>query len=86
MHIWSLGQEDSLEQDMATHSSILVWRIPRTEELGGLQVIGSQRVRHDWSNLACTRMYKDYTKIEHVCQNMLNVMLYKAKKVYGETE
>ena len=42
----SLGQEDPLEKEMATHSSILVWRIPRTEESGGLQSIGSQRVRH----------------------------------------
>ena len=37
---------------MATHSSILDWRIPWTEEPGGLQSTGSQRVRHDWSNLA----------------------------------
>ena len=37
---------------MATHSSILAWRIPWTEEPGGLQSIGSQRVRHDWSDLA----------------------------------
>ena len=43
----SLGQKDPLEEDMATHSSILAWRIPWTEELGGLQLIGSQRVRHD---------------------------------------
>ena len=42
-----LCQEDSLEKDMATHSSILPWRIPWTEEPGGLQSIGSQRVRHD---------------------------------------
>ena len=39
-----LGQEDSLEKGMATHSSILAWRIPWTEEPGGLQSIGSQRV------------------------------------------
>ena len=38
---------------MATHSSILSWRVPWTEEPGGLQSIGSQRVGHDWSNLAC---------------------------------
>ena len=43
----SLGREDSLEEDMATHSSILAWRIPWTEELGGLWSIGSQRVTHD---------------------------------------
>ena len=43
----SLGQEDPLEKGMATHSSILAWRIPCTEEPGGLQSIGSQRVRHN---------------------------------------
>ena len=42
-----LGREDPLEKGMATHSSILAWRIPWTEELGGLQSMGSQRVRHD---------------------------------------
>ena len=42
-----LSQEDSLEKGMATHSSILVWRIPWTEEPGGLQSMGSQRVRYD---------------------------------------
>ena len=43
----SLGQEDPLEKKMATHSSTLAWRIPWTEELGGLQSMGSQRVGHD---------------------------------------
>ena len=43
----SLGQEDPLEKGMATHSSILVWRILRTEEPGGLQSMGSQGVSHD---------------------------------------
>ena len=45
--VWSMGQEDSLEEGVATHSSILAWRIPRTEEPGGLQSMGSQRVGHD---------------------------------------
>ena len=45
--VLSLGQEDSLEKGMVTHSSILAWRIPRTEEPGGLQSMGSQRVGHD---------------------------------------
>ena len=45
--VLSLGQEDSLEKGMVTHSSILAWRIPRTEEPGGLQSMGSQRVKHD---------------------------------------
>ena len=44
----SLGCEDPLEKEMATHSSILAWRIPWTEEAGGLQSTGSQRVGHDW--------------------------------------
>ena len=42
-----LGWEDPLEKGMATHSSILAWRIPWTEEPGGLQSMGSQRVGHD---------------------------------------
>ena len=44
--VQSLGQEDSLEEGMATHSSILAWRIPWTEKPGGLQSMGLQRVRH----------------------------------------
>ena len=51
--VQSLDGKDPLEKGMATHSSILVWRIPWTEEPGGLQSMGSQRVRHDWSNQAC---------------------------------
>ena len=46
--IQSLGREDPLEKEMATHSSILAWRIPWMEEPGGLQSMGSQRVGHDW--------------------------------------
>ena len=47
MQVQSLGQEDPLEQEMATHSTILAWRIPWTEEPGGLQPVGLQRVGHD---------------------------------------
>ena len=50
--IWSLAWEDPLEEGMATHSSIVAWRIPWTEEPGGLQSIGLQRVGHDWGDLA----------------------------------
>ena len=46
---WSLGQKDPLEKRMSTHSSILAWRIPWTEELGGLQSMGLQRVIHNWA-------------------------------------
>jgi len=45
--VQSLSQEDPLEKEMATHSSILAWEIPWTEETGGLQSVGSQRVRLD---------------------------------------
>ena len=45
--VQSLGQEDSLEKGMATHSSILAWRIPGTRESGGLPSLGLHRVRHD---------------------------------------
>ena len=45
--VLSLGQEDRLEKEMATCSSVLAWKTPRTEELGGLQSMGSQRVGHD---------------------------------------
>ena len=46
----TLGQEDPLEEDMATHLSILIWKIPWTEEPGRLQSRGSQGVRHDWAH------------------------------------
>ena len=47
--VQSLGQKDTLGKGMATHSSILTWRIPWTEEPGGLQSTGSWRVRQDWA-------------------------------------
>ena len=49
---WSLGQKDPLEEGMVTHSSILAWKIPRTEKPGGLQSTGSQRVGYDWACLS----------------------------------
>ena len=56
MRVRSLGQEDPLEERMATHSSILVWRIPWTEEFGRLQSMGSQRAGHtEATEHACTR-------------------------------
>ena len=50
--VQSLGLEDPLQEEMATHSSTLAWRIPWTEEPGGLQFMGLQRVWHAWSDLA----------------------------------
>ena len=52
IEVWSLGGEDPLEEEMATHSSILAWRIQWKEEPGRLQCTGSQRVEYAWSDLA----------------------------------
>ena len=57
--IWSLGQEDPLEKEMATHSSILACKIPWTEEPGRPQSMGLQRVRHDWVPSPCLENSKD---------------------------
>ena len=67
-HVQFLGQEDPLEKEMATHSSILAWRIPWTEEPGGLHFIGSsQRVRHDWATNTFT----------------LSLFLWKGKRLFS---
>ena len=50
--VWSLGWEDALEKEMAAHTSILAEKIPRSEEPGGLQSIGLQRIGHDWALLS----------------------------------
>ena len=52
MWVLSLGREDPLEEEMATHSSILAWRIPQTEQPGGVWSMGSQRVGQDWRDSA----------------------------------
>ena len=51
MWVQSLGQEDPLEKEMATHSSILAWRIPCTQKPDGLQSVRSQGVRHNWARM-----------------------------------
>ena len=58
---WTAAYQASPEKGMATYSSILAWRIPRTEEPGWLPSMGSQRVRHDWSDLARTHAYQNIT-------------------------
>ena len=55
----SLGREDVWVKGMATHSSIPAWRIPWTEESGGLQSVGSKRVRHDWATNTFTLYYQN---------------------------
>ena len=52
--VQSLGQGDPLTEGTATHCSILAWRIPWTEEPGGLWFVGLQRIEDDYSDLACT--------------------------------
>ena len=62
----SLAWEDPLEKEMATHSSILAWRIPWTEEPGGLQSIELQGVGHDGSDLAWQKMRKEPSLCQRV--------------------
>ena len=56
--VQSLGQEDPLEKEMATHSIILAWKIPWTEEPGRLQTMGSRRVRHDWATSLSLSLFR----------------------------
>ena len=58
--VQSLGQEDPLEESMETHPGILAWRIPWTEEPGGLQSMRSQRVRHDRATLIALSSILEY--------------------------
>ena len=64
----SLGQEDPLEMEMATNSSTLAWKIPRPEEPGGLESLGSQRVRYDWANSLSLFHFSYYIK-EYLANN-----------------
>ena len=61
----SLGQEDPLEKEMATHFSILAWKIPWTKEPGRLQSMGSQRVGHDWVTSLTYSLTKQFCLKEH---------------------
>ena len=71
----SLGWQDSLEEGVATHSSVLAWRTPRTEEPSGLQSMGSQRVRHAWSNLAHMSIISINQKEKQACCCLYNRFL-----------
>ena len=75
----SLGQEDPLKKGMATHSSILAWRIPRTAKPGRLWFMGSQRVGHDWA----TEMDWMYTSIkiwipwwQDLCLGLVDIVIF----------
>ena len=72
----SLGWEDPLEKEMATHSSSLAWRIPLMEEPGGLQSTGSQRVGHDWvSDLTEKHLYAQLLIAACTAQWLLSQLL-----------
>ena len=81
--VWSLRWEDPLEKEMATHSSIHAWEIPWTKEPGGLQSMGSQRVRHDWM----TSFFQHYrivkTKELHWLDSKQKLMKTKVKSDMG---
>ena len=64
---WSLGWEDPLEKEMATHSRTITWKIPWVEEPGGLQSIGSQRVRHDWATSIQFNLTLCFHKSNSIC-------------------
>ena len=69
--VWFLDQEDPLEEEMATGSSILAWKIPWREEPGGLQSMGSQRARHDWAS-------------EHA-RTRIGIWLFQARLIVSES-
>ena len=91
----SLGQEDPLEKEMATHSGILAWKIPWTEELGGLQSMGLQRVRYDRAtslSLLCIK-YINSKELLHKTGNCIQYLIitymeknwYKNEYIYMRT-
>ena len=79
MKVQSLGWEDPLEESMATHSNVLTWRIPWTEEPGGLRSIGSQRVGHDESDLACVH---SFTRYLYDCISQIDMVRFLYSKFY----
>ena len=67
--VQSLGQEDSLEEDMATHSTLLAWEIPWTEEPSRLWSMGLQRVGHNRSDLVCMHTaHKNFKQLLSKCR------------------
>ena len=84
--VWSLGQEDPLEKEMATHSRTLAWKIPWIEKPGRLQSMGSQRVGHDWvTSLQC--LYVESRKM--VLKNLFAAQQWRNRyreETYGHGE
>ena len=93
--IWSLGQEDPLEKGMATHSSILPWRIPCTEEQGRLQSMEWQRVGHDWATntfifrityRGLVRSVRSYTRVSDLVGGTWSLRIYIPNQFPGGTD
>ena len=82
MWVWSPGQEGPLEKKMATSFSILAWRIPWTQEPGGLQFTGLQRVTHDW---ACTTQAGPKTFFLYISLLELKYECVDASEVWENT-
>ena len=76
------GLGRSPEKGMETHSSILAWRIPWTEGPGRLQSMGLQRVRHDWSDLACMHMYISMQKHVNVYISIYTHIYFTHTHIY----
>ena len=76
--VQSLGREDPLEKEMATHSSILAWRIPWMEKPNRLQSTGLQRVRHDWDTEQLSNTNQNYHELSpHTGKNGHHQQVYK---------
>ena len=81
--VWSLGREDTLEKEMATHSKILAWRIPWKEEPGRLQSTGLQRVRNDWAtslslSLIISVVEHCFIRLLPICMSSLEKYLFRS--------
>ena len=80
--VWFLGWEDPLGNEMATHPSILAWRIPWIEEPGGLQSTGSQRVGHDWATSLYYHVMLKFIK-KHLGGSIINMFhFYKCNGTF----
>ena len=82
-----LGQDDPLEKEMATHSSVLDWKIPWTEEPGGLESMGSQRVSHDLAtNTETQAFFHDYVILLLMISHCLNCCLFSSITLCADTK
>ena len=77
MQVQFLGREDPREKEMATHCSILAWKIPRTKESSGLQSMGSQRVGHDWATEHAGMYYKTHSgfQFSHWLMSLIFILI-----------